>query len=151
MRFKWSKLLMNLGNALEAAVGPIGRRSDLYAAARAEAEAVITAAGIDCASAEEDAERRGDLISLRPDRGRAPRRWLLVAEPGPRHGQHRGRPAERRDRPARAPARRADASERSCCRRWPTSWPAPERSPGRSPRPTSWLASAEPQRPRTAA
>ena len=69
MRFKWSKLLMNLGNALEAAVGPIGRRSDLYAAARAEAEAVITAAGIDCASAEEDAERRGDLISLRPVAG----------------------------------------------------------------------------------
>ena len=27
MRFKWSKLLMNLGNALEAAVGPIGREA----------------------------------------------------------------------------------------------------------------------------
>ncbi len=66
MRFKWSKLLMNLGNSLEAAVGPIGRGSELYARARAEAEAVLAAAGIDCASLEEDTERRGDLISLRP-------------------------------------------------------------------------------------
>ena len=65
MRFKWSKLLMNLGNALEAAVGPIGRDSDLYARARAEAEAVLAAAGIDCASLEEDTARRGDLISMR--------------------------------------------------------------------------------------
>lgn len=69
MRFKWSKLLMNLGNALEAAVGPIGRSSDLYATARAEAEAVLAAAGVDCASAEEDAARRGDLLSLRPIAG----------------------------------------------------------------------------------
>ena len=66
MRFKWSKLLMNLGNALEAAIGPIGRTSDLYAAARTEAEAVLADAGIDCASLEEDLARRGDLISVRP-------------------------------------------------------------------------------------
>lgn len=66
MRFKWAKLLMNLGNALEAALGPIGRGSDLYAAARAEGEAAIAAAGIDCASDEEDRARRGDLISIRP-------------------------------------------------------------------------------------
>jgi 2-dehydropantoate 2-reductase len=65
MRFKWSKLLMNLGNALEAAIGPIGHGSDLYSAARAEAETVIAAAGIDCASPAEDAARRGDLVSLR--------------------------------------------------------------------------------------
>jgi 2-dehydropantoate 2-reductase len=69
MRFKWSKLLMNLGNALEAAVGPIGRGSDLYAAARAEAEAVLAAAGVDCAPAEEDAARRGDLLTMRPING----------------------------------------------------------------------------------
>ncbi len=70
MRYKWSKLLMNLGNALEAAVGPIGRDSELYARARAEGEAVIAAAGIDCASSAEDAERRGDLISMRRIGGR---------------------------------------------------------------------------------
>ena len=66
MRFKWSKLLMNLGNAIEAAIGPVGRVSELYTAARAEAEAVLAAAGIDCASAEEDAARRGDLLRIRP-------------------------------------------------------------------------------------
>jgi 2-dehydropantoate 2-reductase len=70
MRFKWSKLLMNLGNALEAAVGPIGRESTLYTSARAEGEAVLTAAGIDFASLPEDAERRGDLIGMRRIDGR---------------------------------------------------------------------------------
>lgn len=69
MRFKWSKLLMNLGNALEAACGPIGRGSDLYAAARNEGRAVLEAAGIDVASDEEDAARRGDLLSMRPIAG----------------------------------------------------------------------------------
>ena len=70
MRFKWSKLLMNLGNALEAAVGPVGRGSDLYTTARAEAEAVLHAAGVDCASPEEDVARRGDLLSMRPVAGK---------------------------------------------------------------------------------
>lgn len=70
MRFKWSKLLMNLGNALEAAVGPIGRESELYARVRAEGEAVLAAAGIDVASMAEDAERRGDLIDMRRIDGR---------------------------------------------------------------------------------
>ena len=36
MRFKWSKLLMNLGNSLEAACGPIDRGSRIYRAARKE-------------------------------------------------------------------------------------------------------------------
>jgi 2-dehydropantoate 2-reductase len=70
MRFKWSKLLMNLGNALEAAVGPIGRDSELYARARTEAEAVLAAGGIDFASLAEDAERRGDLLGMRRINGR---------------------------------------------------------------------------------
>lgn len=69
MRFKWSKLLMNLGNGLEAAVGPLGRSGQLYATARAEAERVLAAAGVDAASQEEDAARRGDLVSLRPIAG----------------------------------------------------------------------------------
>lgn len=66
MRFKWSKLLMNLANSLEAACGPIGRPSDLYLAARFEGLAVLEAAGIDVASDEEEAARRGTLISMRP-------------------------------------------------------------------------------------
>lgn len=69
MRFKWAKLLMNLGNALEAACGHIGRGSELYARARAEGEAVLAAAGVDVASTEEDMARRGDLLSMRPING----------------------------------------------------------------------------------
>ena len=69
MRFKWSKLLMNLGNALEAACGTIQPGSELYRAARAEGRAAIAAAGIDCATKEEDRERRGDLISIQPVAG----------------------------------------------------------------------------------
>ena len=65
MRFKWAKLLMNLANALEAACGPIGRDSALYRAAKDEGRAALAAAGIDVASDEEDAARRGDLISMR--------------------------------------------------------------------------------------
>jgi 2-dehydropantoate 2-reductase len=65
MRFKWTKLLMNLGNALEAACGRIERESTLYLAARAEGEAVLAAAGIDRASDEEDRARRDGLIRLR--------------------------------------------------------------------------------------
>lgn len=65
MRFKWSKLLSNLANALEAAIGEAARGSDLYAMARAEAEAVLSAAAIDAATTEEESARRGDLISLR--------------------------------------------------------------------------------------
>ena len=69
MRFKWSKLLMNLGNALEAACGTIAPDSALYRAARAEARAAMAAAGIDCASSAEDKARRGDLIRIRPIAG----------------------------------------------------------------------------------
>ncbi len=65
MRFKWSKLLMNLANSLEAACGPIRRDHPLYAAARDEGRAVLEAAGIDVASDAEDAARRGDLLSMR--------------------------------------------------------------------------------------
>ena len=64
MRRKYAKLLMNLGNALEAACGPSSRGSDLAARARREAVACYRAAGIDCATAEEDAARRGDLVSI---------------------------------------------------------------------------------------
>ena len=69
MRFKWSKLLMNLANALEAAVGRLGRGNELFVAARAEARAVIETAGIDCASSEEDRARRGDLLTVQPIAG----------------------------------------------------------------------------------
>lgn len=71
MRWKYAKLLMNLGNAIEAAVGPEGRGSELAARARREALACFAAAGIACASQEEDRERRGDLLQFGPIEGLA--------------------------------------------------------------------------------
>lgn len=69
MRAKYAKLLRNLGNALEAACGPAARDSDLAAQARREALACYRAAGIDAATAEEDAARRGDLVRIAPVEG----------------------------------------------------------------------------------
>jgi 2-dehydropantoate 2-reductase len=66
MRSKYRKLIMNLGNAIEAASGTAARSTDLYARAAAEGEAVLAAAGIDAASPEEDAARRGDLMRMQP-------------------------------------------------------------------------------------
>jgi 2-dehydropantoate 2-reductase len=70
MRFKYQKLLMNLANAFQAACGDDPGWGDLYGRARAEAIACYEAAGIDYASDEEDAERRGDLMRIRPIDGR---------------------------------------------------------------------------------
>lgn len=65
MRWKWSKLLSNLGNAIEAICGAIDAGSRLAPMARSEGEAVLHAAGIDFASQDEEQARRGDL-RLRP-------------------------------------------------------------------------------------
>jgi 2-dehydropantoate 2-reductase len=70
MRWKWSKLLMNLGNAIEAACGPAGRRGELASRVRAEGVECLRVAGIDFATDEEDAARRGDLLRLHPISGR---------------------------------------------------------------------------------
>ena len=70
MRRKYAKLLMNLGNALDAACGAGARRSPLLAAARDEARACFAAAGIDVASDEEDRARRGDLLQMKPIDGK---------------------------------------------------------------------------------
>jgi 2-dehydropantoate 2-reductase len=66
MRNKYAKLLLNLGNALEAACGPIGRASELFARAQAEAMSCFRAAGIDVASPEEAEQRRSNIMRLRP-------------------------------------------------------------------------------------
>jgi 2-dehydropantoate 2-reductase len=60
MRWKHTKLLMNLGNILEAAVGRESRSGELAGRAVQEGEAVLRAAGIEFASWDEDAERRKD-------------------------------------------------------------------------------------------
>jgi 2-dehydropantoate 2-reductase len=66
MRWKYAKLLMNLGNALEAACGHAERGGDILRWAREEGEACLAAAGIDFVSVEEDTERRGDRLTMRP-------------------------------------------------------------------------------------
>jgi 2-dehydropantoate 2-reductase len=71
MRWKHTKLLMNLANAVEALCGRDGRRDDghgmeLVGRLVDEGRAVLQAAGIAFASPEEDAERRSDLSRMRP-------------------------------------------------------------------------------------
>ncbi|MBT4486122.1 MAG: ketopantoate reductase family protein [Rhodospirillaceae bacterium] len=62
MRFKYGKLIMNLGNALAAVAPPGDGTKDIRALMRAEAEACFKAAGIDCARQDEEKARRGDLM-----------------------------------------------------------------------------------------
>ncbi|HKA84421.1 MAG TPA: 2-dehydropantoate 2-reductase [Acidimicrobiales bacterium] len=67
MRWKYRKLILNLGNAVEAVCGPEAARSTpLVRMARAEGEACLTAAGIDAVSIADDRARRGDVFELRP-------------------------------------------------------------------------------------
>ncbi|WP_436794468.1 ketopantoate reductase family protein [Actinospongicola halichondriae] len=66
MRWKWRKLLMNLGNVVDAACGRAHGNGVVLEAMWAEADRVLEACGVDVASAEEDQERRGDHISVRP-------------------------------------------------------------------------------------
>ena len=67
-RWKYSKLLMNLANAAQATLLPAAQ-ADVVRTAIREGVACLRAAGIDFASKEEDAARRGDLITQRPIRG----------------------------------------------------------------------------------
>jgi 2-dehydropantoate 2-reductase len=67
MRWKYRKLILNLGNAVEAVCGPNAARSTpLVRMARAEGEACLEAAGIDAVSIADDRARRGDVFELRP-------------------------------------------------------------------------------------
>jgi 2-dehydropantoate 2-reductase len=62
---KYGKLLMNLGNVLDAAAGEAAFGSDLYKAAKAEGEAVLMAAGIRYGAGADD-ERRKRLMQMQP-------------------------------------------------------------------------------------
>jgi 2-dehydropantoate 2-reductase len=70
MRWKYAKLLTNLGNAVEAACGLQARSSALFELAVAEGRACLDAAGIDAASDDEQQARRGEFIRIRPVEGR---------------------------------------------------------------------------------
>lgn len=69
MRWKYTKLLMNLGNAVEAMCGHADGTAEITRRLRREGAAVLRAAGIDAATAEEDRERRGDRLQIAPVRG----------------------------------------------------------------------------------
>jgi len=70
MRWKYTKLLLNLGNAVQALTGADPREGRLARLARQEGMACLEAAGIPFASVEEDRRRRGDLLAdLRPAGG----------------------------------------------------------------------------------
>ena len=104
-RWKWGKLLMNLGNAVEAVFGTDDAARELAELARAEGVACLAAAGIAFVGPDEDAERRGGLPHRRADRGR--RRgggstWQSLTRVD---GQRRDGLPHRRDRAARSAAR----------------------------------------------
>ncbi|MBO0869244.1 MAG: 2-dehydropantoate 2-reductase [Micromonosporaceae bacterium] len=69
IRWKYNKLLMNLGNAVEALCGRVEGVDDAARLLRAEGESVLEAAGIAYVSQAEDRTRRGDLLQLRPVAG----------------------------------------------------------------------------------
>jgi 2-dehydropantoate 2-reductase len=87
MRWKYSKLLMNLGNVVQAAFAPSESANDLSRRARHEGRACLEAAGIEVASAAEDRERRGDLLQLRQIAGHeraGGSTWQSLARGAPR-------------------------------------------------------------------
>ena len=76
MRWKHHKLLMNLGNAVDAVCSGRDAEGDDREAARelmrlvrAEGRACLAAAGIEVATDDEAAARRGDLITIKPIEG----------------------------------------------------------------------------------
>jgi 2-dehydropantoate 2-reductase len=69
-RWKWRKLITNLGNAIEAVCGPVARGGSIGLRAALEGKTCLAAAGIVAASTEEDRARRGDLLQLLPIAGR---------------------------------------------------------------------------------
>jgi 2-dehydropantoate 2-reductase len=69
MRWKYGKLLMNLGNGIDAICGGGARATDVYAQLRDEAKNVLRAASIDFVDADEDAARRGSLMKMSPIAG----------------------------------------------------------------------------------
>ena len=71
MRWKYRKLLNNLGNAVEALCGPDPEARVVHRRAGTEGAAVLAAAGIDVVSPEEDAARRGDGFQWGGDAARS--------------------------------------------------------------------------------
>lgn len=69
MRWKYGKLIGNLGNALQAACGLEADTRDIFLRLREEALACYEVAGIDCTSGEEMLARREGVLSFETVRG----------------------------------------------------------------------------------
>jgi len=69
MAWKYRKLLMNLGNGIDAVCRPDEAAEEPVRRARAEGEHVLAEAGIPVVSARDDAVRRGDILRSRTDDG----------------------------------------------------------------------------------
>jgi 2-dehydropantoate 2-reductase len=69
MRWKYAKLLGNLGNAYEAICGDPAGGETVMERVRAEGRAVLGAAGIAYAGREEERRRRGSLVDVAPIEG----------------------------------------------------------------------------------
>jgi 2-dehydropantoate 2-reductase len=69
MAWKYGKLLQNLGNAIDAAVGSIDGVGELVIRARAEGAACLEAAGISYVDEEVQSERHAHLSEIQPTDG----------------------------------------------------------------------------------
>ena len=69
MRWKYRKLIMNLGNAVSAVIASAGTKA-VTERARQEGEACLQAAGIEYASVAEDRDRRAGIMQIRDIPGR---------------------------------------------------------------------------------
>lgn len=69
MRWKYAKLLSNLGNSIQAACDPQDDARSLHVRAREEAIACYKPAGIEWATPEEEAERRKSMSRMAPIAG----------------------------------------------------------------------------------
>jgi 2-dehydropantoate 2-reductase len=67
MAWKYRKLLMNIGNGIDAACRPGEAAEELARRATAEGEGVLAAAGIPVIAADEDRARRADILRIRTD------------------------------------------------------------------------------------
>lgn len=70
MRWKYAKLLQNVGTGVQAAFAPSQAREHLLKAVREEAEACLHAAEVDHATAEEMSARRKDILTYDPQADR---------------------------------------------------------------------------------
>lgn len=68
MAWKHTKLLMNLGNAVDAVCERTPESRELRERLRAEGEEILRAAGVPFVSWAQDDQRRGDILQVRTDR-----------------------------------------------------------------------------------